>query len=146
MDEADYVNPHLCSGEPTINSVCESREICHRYKHYSTLKRINANKKVEFLSAFTCQQHNYAFFLPIEPFDDEPFVALDNGMIVRATGKKQSAGLEIYKVIVPTQLSRPLVFDGSAFYTTDNMTSLEPCDKLHASIINLKGTTNATKI
>lgn len=145
MDEDDYINPHLCSGEPTINSACESRSICHRYKHHLTLKRIHSNKKVEFLSAFTCQQNNYAFFLPIEPFEDSPLVALSNGMIVRTTGKKQSAGLDIYKIVIPNKRYRPLVFDGSAFYTTDNMTTLEPCDKLDASIINLKGNINERK-
>ena len=143
MDEDDYINPHLCSGEPTIYSACESRSICHRYKHHLTLKRIHSNKKVEFLSAFTCQQNNYAFFLPIEPFEDSPLVALDNNMIIRTTGKRASNGFEVYKIILPVQSQyNPIVFDGTEFYTTESILTLNPLVPLKASIINLKGITN----
>lgn len=138
MDSNSYVDARLCSGEPTIGNLCPIRDLCHRYKHGLVLKSIHSKKKSNFVSAFVCQNNNDFHFLPIEPFDDTPFVVLDNGMILKNTGKKQKVGMEVFKILIPSKNYRPLVFDGKDFYATDNITTLEPTVKVEAKIITTR--------
>ena len=118
-----------CSGEPSIQNSCPNRTVCERHVGYITYKAAGATRPVKFESAFICKENNFNKFVMCEPFDDTKVIVLDNNWIIRATGKRSPLGLAVYKCIVPNR-SYPLVFDGLNYYTTNNLISLEPIDKV----------------
>ena len=56
-------------------------------------------------------------------------------MIIRNTGKKRAGSQEIYRVIVPIEYSKPIIFTGVAFFEVDNITNLQLTTKLDAVVI-----------
>lgn len=138
---APVQNFQYCHGEPSINNACPNREICRRYAAHKTFMAIQPQPYTRaYTNAYECVKAEfYAMLLPSID-EDKQFVTLSNGFVVRWTGKRQATGLYVYKIIVPIGSYRPLVFDGNTFYTTDNMTTLEPCYPVDAKIISSHST------
>lgn len=118
-----------CNGEPSIQNMCPNKHVCERHIGFVTYKSAGATRPVKFESAFICRENNFNKFVMCEPFDDTKVIVLENQWIIRDTGKRSSLGLKVYKRIIPKG-NYPLVSDGLNYYTTNNLITLEPIDKV----------------
>jgi hypothetical protein len=120
---------NLCNGLETINKPCPNRLICSLFLDFEISKGMKYSINHNYVSGFECSNKDYINFKQFKPTKEVKLIALSNGMIIRERGKHQKADMQVFRVLIPHN-HRAIVYDGTSFFTTDNITTLEPVSEI----------------